>query len=118
MQANVNHFQPLLDRCQVAIPIFHSYAHNALCQHRFSPRNAEGFGLTDGENVERLWSFLGRFAKMSKEMSPSNRIDLLSNALMHYCSLKAYTMGVFVYLMLLHYAVKYIVYVFPRKVFR
>lgn len=89
-------FQPLLDRCQVAVPIFHSYAHNALCQHRFSPRNAEGFGLTDGENVERLWSFLGRFAKMSKEMSPSNRVDLLrglydgcvalSHAALHCCT--------------------------------
>ena len=46
-------------------------------QNQFSPRNIEGFGLTDGENVERLWSYLGRFSRMTKEMSSGNRIDLL-----------------------------------------
>jgi hypothetical protein len=71
----------LLDNCVVAVPIFHAYAHNASCQHKYSPRNIEGFGLTDGENVERLWSYLGRFARMTKEMSSGNRIDLLSDAL-------------------------------------
>ena len=75
------------------MPIFHAYAHNASCQHAFSPRNIEGFGLTDGENVERLWSYLGRFAKMTKEMSSGNRIDLLSDALSHYCKLKQRKLG-------------------------
>lgn len=75
------------------MPIFHAYAHNASCQHAFSPRNIEGFGLTDGENVERLWSYLGRFAKMTKEMSSGNRIDLLSDTLSHYCKLKQRKLG-------------------------
>ena len=93
MQANSEVFHALLDKCTVAVPIFHAYAHNASCQHKFNPRNIEGFGLTDGENVERLWSYLGRFSKMTKEMSSGNRIDLLSDALSHYCKLKQRKLG-------------------------
>ena len=92
MQANSEVFHALLDKCTVAVPIFHAYAHNASCQHRF---NIEGFGLTDGENVERLWSYLGRFSKMTKEMS-GNRIDLLSDALSHYCKVKQRKLGKYI----------------------
>ena len=44
----------------------------------------DGFGLTDGEVVERLWSYLRRFCKMTKEMRPSHHIDILTDALLHY----------------------------------
>ena len=53
-------------------------------QLKFSPRNKPGFGMTDGEVVERLWSYLRRFARMTKEMRPAHRIDVLSDALFHY----------------------------------
>ena len=49
-----------------------------------SPRHLIGFGLTDGEGVERLWSYLRRFARMTKEMRPSHRIDILCDALLLY----------------------------------
>lgn len=54
-----------------------------------NPRYKEGFGLTDGEVLERLWSFLRRFCKMTKEMRPSHRIDVLTDALLHYCRLSS-----------------------------
>ena len=41
----------------------------------------EGFGLTDGEVVERLWAYLRHFARMTKEMQPSHRVDVLTDAL-------------------------------------
>ena len=47
---------------------------------RFHPE----FGLTDGEGVERLWSFIRRFTAITKEMTPSHRIDLLTDGLIHY----------------------------------
>jgi len=50
-------------------------------------------GLADGENMERLWSYLGCFCSMSKEMSAANRTDLLSDALHHYCTLKESKLG-------------------------
>jgi hypothetical protein len=31
-----------------------------------------------------LWSFLRRFGKMTKEMRPSHRIDVLSDAILYY----------------------------------
>ena len=55
-----------------------------LMQFKYSPRNLDGFGLTDGEVVERLWSYLRRFARMTKEMRPSHRVDVLTDALLHY----------------------------------
>ena len=92
-QANPDVYRILLDKCVVAVPIFHGYAHNAMCRNQFSPRNIEGFGLTDGENVERLWSYLGRISRMTKEMSSGNRIDLLSDVLYHYCRKKQRKLG-------------------------
>ncbi|PLW13612.1 hypothetical protein PCANC_16319 [Puccinia coronata f. sp. avenae] len=38
--------------------VFHLYVHNWKCQIEFSPRFNEGWGLSDGEGLERLWSFL------------------------------------------------------------
>ena len=92
-QANSEIFQDLLDKCVVAVPVFHAYAHNASSQHQFSPRNVEDFGLTDGENVERLWSYLGCFARMTKKMSSGNRVDLLTDALSHNCKQKQTKLG-------------------------
>ena len=50
----------------------------------FGPRKCTGIGLSDGETMERLWSYLRRFSKMTKEMRPSHRIDVLTSALVHY----------------------------------
>ena len=49
-----------------------------------NPRNIPEYGLSDGEVVERLWSYLRRFAPMTKEMRPAHRVDVLSHALLHY----------------------------------
>ena len=43
-----------------------------------------GFGLTDGEVMERLWYYVRGFASITKEMSPSRRTDALTNCLLHY----------------------------------
>ena len=40
--------------------------------------------MSDGETMERLWSYLRRFGRMTKEMRPSHRIDVLCSALTHY----------------------------------
>ena len=50
----------------------------------FSPLHCPGIGLSDGEVLERMWSFLRRFGKMTKEMRPSHRVDVLTHALLHY----------------------------------
>lgn len=49
-----------------------------------SPLRNEGFGLSDGEVMERLWSYLRRFSRMTKEMRPAHRVDVLTHALLYY----------------------------------
>lgn len=55
-------------------------------QITYSPRVLSECGLTDGEAMERLRSYLRRFAKSTKEMRPSHRIDVLTSALLYYAS--------------------------------
>ena len=50
----------------------------------FGPLRCEGVGLSDGETMERLWSYLRRFGRMTKEMRPAHRRDVLAHALACY----------------------------------
>lgn len=50
----------------------------------YGPRRTKNLGLTDGEGIERLWSYLGKFSSITKEMSPENRTDLLTDGLIYY----------------------------------
>lgn len=63
------------------------------CNPAVYTRNLYGFGLTDGEVVERLWAYLRRFARMTQEMRPSHRIDVLTDALLHYSRLSVQRLG-------------------------
>ncbi|XP_033108953.1 uncharacterized protein LOC117110364, partial [Anneissia japonica] len=83
----------MLAKMQMKIPIFHCYGHQASCQVEFNPRRTTGFGLTDGEGIERLWSYLRCFARITKEMTPSHRVDLLTDALLHYAKRKERNIG-------------------------
>ena len=40
--------------------------------------------MSDGETMERLWSYLRQFSHMTKEVRPSHRIDVLCSALIFY----------------------------------
>ena len=67
-----------------------------------SPRNKDGFALSDGETCERLWSFMRRFSRMTKEMRPSH---LLTDALLHFARLTVVSLskeGLVVHLMKVH----------------
>ncbi|XP_050405669.2 uncharacterized protein LOC126821311 [Patella vulgata] len=73
----------LLDKFSFAVPVFHSFAHNMQCQLKYGQKFMDDCGLTDGEGIERLWSYLRRFKSITKEMSYDNRVDLLTEALIH-----------------------------------
>jgi hypothetical protein len=38
--------------------VFHAYVHEWSCQVKYNPRLNKLWGLSDGEGLERLWSFL------------------------------------------------------------
>ena len=42
--------------------------------------------MSDGEVTERLWSYLRRFSRMTKEMRPAHRTDILCHVLLYYGS--------------------------------
>ncbi|KIJ64157.1 hypothetical protein HYDPIDRAFT_91448 [Hydnomerulius pinastri MD-312] len=48
----------ILSRFEFAISVFHTYGHQWPCQIIYHPRKRQGFGLSDGEGCERLWSAL------------------------------------------------------------
>ncbi|POW09206.1 hypothetical protein PSHT_09260 [Puccinia striiformis] len=43
---------------QFGTSVFHAYVHEWSCQVKYNPRFNDGWGLTDGEGLERFWSFL------------------------------------------------------------
>ncbi|KAG2112072.1 uncharacterized protein F5147DRAFT_744682 [Suillus discolor] len=51
-----------------AVAVFHVYGHQWPCQIVYHPRKREGFGLSDGEGCERLWSSL-------KQLIPSLQVS-------------------------------------------
>ncbi|XP_038062631.1 uncharacterized protein LOC119733127 [Patiria miniata] len=77
----------------MALPVFHAYGHKMACQVAYSTRWRCGYGLTDGEVMERLWSYLRRFSSITKEMTPAHREDLLTDALLHYSRRKRADIG-------------------------
>lgn len=72
---------------------------------KFNPRNIPGFGLSDGEVLERMWSYLRRFSSMTKEMRPTHRIDVLSDALHYYGRKSAGNISMFIPSNLLAYSI-------------
>lgn len=59
----------------------------------YGQRFADGTGLTDGEGIERLWSYLRGFRKITKEMTINNRQDLLTEAMLHHTEKQIWNLG-------------------------
>jgi hypothetical protein len=60
-------FSPSVNsRLIFATSAMHAYAHQWACQLLFNPRLQIGFGLSDGEGVERLWSRLRKLIGVTR----------------------------------------------------
>ena len=95
----------LLDFFDLAVPVFHSYGHNTDCMpsnfyvimyiyscllvHAF----VKDFEWLMVRDVKDYWAFLRRFAKTTKEMTPSHRLDVLTDGIIYYCQLSADQLG-------------------------
>ena len=60
------------------------YCTVATVRPTFNPRRTQNVGLSDGEGVERFWSFLRQFSRITKEMATDKRVDVLTDATLHY----------------------------------
>ncbi|OAV93947.1 hypothetical protein PTTG_08601 [Puccinia triticina 1-1 BBBD Race 1] len=66
-------------RIQYATAVFHSYVHDWKCQIEYNPRYNEGWGLSDGEGMERLWSSLSPLIGPQRYGARSRRFNALDH---------------------------------------
>lgn len=74
---------PLWERARevvLALAAFHALRHVWKCQVFNAPRNVERAACTDGEGCERCWSYVGRFAPVTRIMRPLHRRFILNMA--------------------------------------
>ncbi|KAI0772180.1 hypothetical protein BC629DRAFT_1595397 [Irpex lacteus] len=64
-----------------AIPKYHFMGHKSLGHHLYSLHVMQGVGRTDGEQIEREWSFLDALAASIREMGPGSRHDTIQDHL-------------------------------------
>ena len=67
------------NKLTVKVPKGHIRAHDDSCYGPYSLNYTEGAGETDGEGIERLWSWLNKAAPSAKEMTPAARHELLDD---------------------------------------
>ncbi|KAK0562314.1 hypothetical protein OC844_002756 [Tilletia horrida] len=65
------------------VSLFHVFGHDVDCRLKFSPRRTIGFGLTDGESLERLWSAMSGMISVTRGMSRVGR-HLALTAHLHF----------------------------------
>ncbi|KNE93316.1 hypothetical protein PSTG_13260 [Puccinia striiformis f. sp. tritici PST-78] len=66
-------------RMKFATAVFHSYVHDWPCQLQYNPRYNEGWGLTDGEGLERLWSYLSPLVSPLRYATRNHRIGAINH---------------------------------------
>ncbi|KAH9460739.1 hypothetical protein Pst134EB_008897 [Puccinia striiformis f. sp. tritici] len=64
--------------------VFHAYAHNWLCQLEFHPRFNKGWGLSDGEGLERMWSYLSPLVSPLRYATRNHRLAAIAHRLKHH----------------------------------
>jgi hypothetical protein len=64
------------------IPSFHANAHVYSCVMKFHPKRFPVLGMIDGEDLERLWSSLGNFSPIVRNMSREARREQLEDGLL------------------------------------
>ncbi|POW21569.1 hypothetical protein PSHT_02304 [Puccinia striiformis] len=67
------------DRVQFGTSVFHAYVHEWPCQVKYNPRYQQGWGLSDGESLERLWSSLSPLVSPLRYATRNNRLGALSH---------------------------------------
>ncbi|KAG6809653.1 hypothetical protein H0H92_015320 [Tricholoma furcatifolium] len=80
-------------RVQFKVPKFHLPPHKHECHGPFSLNYTAGVGRTDGEGVERNWSWLNGVAPSTSQMGPGARHDTLDDFMGFYNYRKTVELG-------------------------
>ncbi|KAI7940332.1 hypothetical protein MJO28_013984 [Puccinia striiformis f. sp. tritici] len=71
-------------RLSFGTSVFHAYVHEWSCQVKYNPRYQRGWGLSDGESLERLWLSLSPLVSPLRYATRNNRLA----ALAHRCKFR------------------------------
>ncbi|KAH9449653.1 hypothetical protein Pst134EB_033044 [Puccinia striiformis f. sp. tritici] len=66
-------------RLSFGTSVFHAYVHEWPCQVKYNPRYQKGWGLSDGESLERLWSALSPMVSPLRYATRNNRLGALAH---------------------------------------
>ncbi|KAJ6514876.1 hypothetical protein C8R47DRAFT_961701 [Mycena vitilis] len=69
----------ILKLFRFVIPKMHIHSHTLDCQVKFSLNLVPGSGQTDGEGIERPWSFIGGVSSATRVSGPGSRHDTLDD---------------------------------------
>ncbi|PLW41042.1 hypothetical protein PCASD_07964 [Puccinia coronata f. sp. avenae] len=69
---------------QFATSIFHAYVHNWLCQLDYNPRYNRGWGLSDGEGLERMWSYMAPLVSPLRYATRNHRLAAIAHRLKYH----------------------------------
>ncbi|KAL1724984.1 hypothetical protein EV714DRAFT_277963 [Schizophyllum commune] len=75
------------------IPKLHIHGHRIACQLLYNLAWTWGVGRTDGEGVERPWSFLGALGASLRQMGPGSAADTLDDHMGYWNWLKLIGLG-------------------------
>ncbi|KAI7938710.1 hypothetical protein MJO28_014289 [Puccinia striiformis f. sp. tritici] len=70
-------------RLSFGTSVFHAYVHEWPCQVKYNPRYQQGWGLSDGESLERLWSALSPLVSPLRYATRNNRLGALAHRCKH-----------------------------------
>lgn len=65
-------------RLMFATSLFHAYVHEWSCQLDYNPRLNEGWGLSDGEGMERIWSDFEPLVRALRYLTKQHRLTALN----------------------------------------
>ncbi|KAI7948778.1 hypothetical protein MJO29_010443 [Puccinia striiformis f. sp. tritici] len=71
-------------RLQFGTSIFHAYVHTWTCQLDYNPRFHVGWGMTDGEGLERMWSYLSPLVSSLRYATRNHRLAALAHRLKYH----------------------------------
>ncbi|KAI6139104.1 hypothetical protein BKA82DRAFT_4332382 [Pisolithus tinctorius] len=74
----------ILSRLKFGISVFHVYGHQWPCQIVYHPCKCVGFGLSDGEGCEQLWSSLKMLIPILRVSGYHQRLFVLDNQIHHF----------------------------------
>ncbi len=75
----LHHYHPFFEqKVKWSIGCWHAYGHAYGCQLAYSTRRQAGYGLTDGESVERLWSSIRNVILTTRGMTKRHRETTLA----------------------------------------